>query len=287
MGVRQRIESLAGLARRRWEVTLVVGSLTAGGILLLLFSLWGAATSESGLLPILAAGLSVEVGILGLVVVLHAKVNKKGYEIRETRSLVNIRPMLGPRPLTLGGDWAIDAILAERLVNIVMEETPDLVVECGSGSSTVLIAACLREIGRGKLVSVDHDARFRDRTHHLLEVRGLLDWAEVALAPLQVTEVENLSIPWYATNRFEALEMPIDLLVVDGPPGKTARLARYPAVPLLKDGLSESAIVILDDGRRVDEREIAKLWSLELGGSLAYIDCTHGAWILRRSSGAE
>jgi hypothetical protein len=57
---------------------------------------------------------------------------------------------------------------------------------------------------------------------------------------------------------------PVDLLLVDGPPGGR-RLSRYPAVPELSAHLSPGAIVMLDDARRPAEREIARQWSALLG----------------------
>jgi hypothetical protein len=62
----------------------------------------------------------------------------------------------------------------------------------------------------------------------------------------------------------EDLEM-IDMLFVDGPPGMLQRHSRYPAVPQLLSRLSPSAVVLLDDAGRSDEREIMETWSRDFG----------------------
>ena len=70
--------------------------------------------------------------------------------------------------------------------------------------------------------------------------------------------------PWYDTSRLP--DGPIDLLFVDGPPGETRKLARYPAAILLQDRLASNATVILDDTAREDEAEVLKRWRDQLDG---------------------
>ena len=50
------------------------------------------------------------------------------------------------------------------------------------------------------------------------------------------------------------------MLVIDGPPGFIQKNARYPALPLLFDKLSEDCVIFLDDAARHDEKEIVDLW---------------------------
>ena len=57
----------------------------------------------------------------------------------------------------------------------------------------------------------------------------------------------------------------IDLLIVDGPPGSTGTRARFPAYPLLSERLAPSALILVDDLQRSDERAVVDAW-LEMGG---------------------
>ena len=56
----------------------------------------------------------------------------------------------------------------------------------------------------------------------------------------------------------------IDILFIDGPPGRLQPLSRYPALPAARPHLSPHALVVVDDGRREDEAQMIELWR-ELG----------------------
>ena len=66
----------------------------------------------------------------------------------------------------------------------------------------------------------------------------------------------------------------IDLVFVDGPPGTTGPLARYPALPVLRDRCAPGARFILDDAARPDERTIINRWTREHGATV--VDRTPG-----------
>ena len=55
----------------------------------------------------------------------------------------------------------------------------------------------------------------------------------------------------------------IDMLLVDGPPGMTGPLARYPALPVFYEYLNNDAVIFLDDGVREDENKIMQRWLQE------------------------
>jgi hypothetical protein len=100
-------------------------------------------------------------------------------------------------------------------------------------------------------------------------------------APLVQHDVNGSKHQWYDLS---ALQLPgsIDLLVVDGPPETTQKLARYPAVPLLASKFSRGARILLDDGSRPDERLMARRWAEENPGSqLEFLHLEAGAWSLR------
>jgi predicted O-methyltransferase YrrM len=207
------------------------------------------------------------------------------YRIEETNrqqlALTNIRPLLGSLPVPFG-DWAINPFFGEEIVFTLMDERPKLVVECGSGSSTVLIAACLRQLGQGRLVALEHDAAFAHRTERLLTMHGLDEVGRVIEAPLERRSIDGRVYEWYS-DVLGQHPREIDVLIVDGPPGDTGPLARYPAVPLLKEGLSPNCVILLDDANRADEQSIGKRWAEELSGTAVYKTHGNGSWVIRNS----
>jgi len=165
----------------------------------------------------------------------------------------------GPLPVVAG--WALDPTALFWLVDHVDRARPQLVVECGSGTSTLWIALALRRNGSGRVVSLEHSEEFAASTRELLERHGLSDWAQVLTAPLVPVETARGTFPWYEID--PASLGPIDLLFIDGPPAATGKHARYPALPVLGGQLAQGAVVVLDDAGRDDEREVLKRWLAE------------------------
>jgi predicted O-methyltransferase YrrM len=150
--------------------------------------------------------------------------------------------------------WMLPGDAHGWLTELARTHEPEVVVECGSGASTVLLAKLQRQRYRGRLISLEHDERFAARTRGMLDMNGLDD--VVTVCPLG----PNGQWQWY-TLRPEIRK--IDMLIVDGPPARTAWLARYPALPLLRERLSDDAVIVLDDVHRHDERVILRRWLSE------------------------
>lgn len=170
------------------------------------------------------------------------------------------------------------------LAGVVEEIGPGAaVVELGSGASTVVLARAALEHG-ARLVSVEHEGRWAARIRALLRREGLDRVARVVEAPLapgeeahRVQTADGFRAPraWYGVEALRAdLPSRIDVLLVDGPPGGDSPrvLARAPAVPALRDRLTERWVIFLDDARRPAERHTAERWRAELGCELALRD---------------
>jgi len=181
------------------------------------------------------------------------------------QSSIGLQSAVGSRPLPPMRAWAGFPDFLSYLYRLVRAAEPPLVVECGSGVSTVVIATALAQIGRGSLVSLEHDEWYASRTRSWLVARHLDNHAEVLVAPLGYSDVAPHN-PWYQHAWVEDDPREIDLLVVDGPPGSTADRARYPAVPLLSARFSCDCVIVLDDVNRDDEREVLEVWEELLPG---------------------
>jgi predicted O-methyltransferase YrrM len=194
--------------------------------------------------------------------------------VREIEALIDLRALIPARttmPSTQG--WAASPLTVSALVREVLDSHPRLVVEAGSGGSSVWVGYCLERNGSGRCVSLDHDAEYAAKTRADIERHGLTDYVEVVHCPLVSVDVAGETFQWYDLSKVEGLEG-IDVVFVDGPPGTTGPLARYPALPLLRDRCAPGARFILDDAARPDERAIVNRWTRE-----------HGATVVERTPG--
>jgi predicted O-methyltransferase YrrM len=179
-------------------------------------------------------------------------------QVEAIQNLSAILPTTDVLPATRG--WAASPDLLLVLVDQVITQRPSLVVECGSGASTLWLALALRRFGiDGQIVALDHDPVFAAKTRDFLARHGVSDLAEVRDAPLEDFSLADGTYSWYARRAWEDLTG-IDLLFVDGPPAATGAKARYPALPLLREALNPAATVVLDDLVVPDMQETLRLW---------------------------
>ena len=179
-------------------------------------------------------------------------------QLEALQNLTAVLPLNDVLPATRG--WAASPDLLMVLVDLVVSERPSLVVECGSGASTLWLALAMRRFEvDGRIVALDHDPVFGAKTRDLLARHGVSDLAEVRDAPLESFSLDGETYSWYARRAWEDLKG-IDLLFVDGPPATTGHQARYPALPLLNGLLSPAATAVLDDLVVPDMQKVLRLW---------------------------
>jgi glycosyltransferase involved in cell wall biosynthesis len=172
------------------------------------------------------------------------------------------KPEAAITPLNPG--WQLSSQAMQEVVRHVLVDQPKVVVECGSGGSTMWIGRALRRLGDGRLISLEDSAEWVAIVTGLLQHEGLSN-VGVRHAPMEPIQVAGHEQPWYSVSALTDIEG-IDLLLVDGPPGHTNKLARYPAVPALRDKLRPGATVMLDDCHRRDEKETLRRWLAEVPG---------------------
>ncbi len=205
-------------------------------------------------------------------------------QLQQIQSLLFLQQTLRPaHPLPLFDRAALFPDAAAVLVGLLRERRPRRVVELGSGVSTLIVAYVLREIGGGQVLSLEHDPHYARLTRDLLCRHAVADFAQVIDAPLVDVTLGRHRHRWYDPRALAAIDAPVDLLLVDGPPRRTQPLARYPALPLLVDRLSAQALIVVDDSRRSDEREMLRRWQTEFEGwELSHIPCSEGLSLMQR-----
>jgi predicted O-methyltransferase YrrM len=151
------------------------------------------------------------------------------------------------------GSWKADTGLLTLLADHIEEKKPKLVVEFGTGASTLVIARALQRSGGGRLISFEQHADFVDATRQWLADYGLAaDLRSVSLRP----SPDGWPGLWYDHGR---LPRNIDLMLVDGPPWTIHPLTRGAAASLF-DRIAPGGTVMLDDAARPGERLVARRW---------------------------
>lgn len=275
--------TLAGAGVALWAVAIAAWAAfgTTGLLLVLaafvagLLALTAMLVVRSGRLLRATTGLSRDLGAVGRSIAELAERDDASLEIRETlapaienvyprlEALLSLHSSLRPQqPLPPLGGWAVSPDFMARAVEIVLARHPATIVECGSGTSTVYLALAVRQVGTGRVVSLDHKEQFAEATRVMLAEHGLADVATVHHAPLRPVTIDGREWLWYDLAALADVAT-CDLLVVDGPPRTVQNLARYPALPLLRDRLVPGALVLMDDYRRDSERRTVRRWRKE------------------------
>ena len=212
---------------------------------------------------------------------LTAAVTQVGNRLQATQNLFALVTPRGPVPMMVGYVASPDVLLL--LVQTFLTRRPSLVVECGSGTSTLFLALAAQQHGvECRIVSLDHELAYAEGTRALLAEHGVGHLAEVRHAPLATTSLGAEAGPWYDGAAYEDLH-DIGLAFVDGPPGDVGPQARYPMVPLLADRLAQRCVIVLDDANRADERGTAERWRTQLPGfTYRFLPLTRGAAVFTR-----
>jgi predicted O-methyltransferase YrrM len=188
----------------------------------------------------------------------HRQQIESFHHYRQIEALTALYRQIEPRyPLPPMRLWVISPDFAVLLAGVIQQHRPTVIVELGSGTSTLISAYSLEKIEAGRVIAFEHMDEFAQGTRRSLNEHGLE--AQVIHAPLRPLTLPEGTWQWYDTRAMNSLPA-IDLLVVDGPPDGTQKLARYPALPILYDRLADGALILVDDFIREDEHEMVNRW---------------------------
>ena len=226
----------------------------------------------------------------------------------QTEALLNIFSVLqpiAPFPAFEGSRVAPDC--AKILLNSIFDRRPAILLEFGGGVSTLVCGYAMKRLGRGRIITVEHDPGYTPALRENVRRHGLEQIVTVVEAPLEPLEPGQFAGPladpqggpphsWYRRAAWlDALAtlgvsdkpgaLKIDMVFVDGPGGgKFEPLSRWPAVPAVHALLSPTAMVILDDANRPGESECVRIWASDFPDLKAdpTVKTAKGTAILRR-----
>lgn len=220
--------------------------------------------------PLIVISITASVAIVALswrlFRALHRQIEDQQFKVfRQSEALIalyNTLDIQHPLPTTRHRAASPDflCLMAREIFRL----QPELIVEAGSGTSTLVAAYCLKKLGHGKIVSLDHIDKYAEISRQTIKSHGLDSFAKVLYAPIKDYEIDGKESLWYDDTGLQAIDR-IDLLIVDGPPRNVAVDVRYPVIPLLLSKLHGNSVVLLDDGARPGEKEIVSQWKKKYG----------------------
>jgi predicted O-methyltransferase YrrM len=208
-------------------------------------------------------------------------------QYRQLEAVVDLYNLLKPRaPMPALRRWQASPDVIHTLVETTWANRPELVVECGSGASSIWLGYTVERVGVGRVVALEHDEKYFRRTADMLRMHSLDRLVDVRLAPLRRWSTRDETWRWYSRAALRDIDG-IGLVFVDGPPGATGPIARYPAMAELLPRCTPEAVIVLDDASRDDEAAISDRWLAEFPELERTIgDHEKGAHIFTRRSTA-
>jgi predicted O-methyltransferase YrrM len=181
----------------------------------------------------------------------------------------NLQALLSLQPLiTHYLPWSHSSLSPAGLrviANEVVINHRQVIVELGGGISTLVLANLIDSLGADRqLLTIEHDADWLAVIERHLANAQKTHCVNLFHAPLTPCPQSLNQLEWYDLSGVETwlTAQKIDLLVIDGPPAYRPEiaLARYPALPVLREFLADSCAIFLDDGDRPGEQAIARHW---------------------------
>ncbi len=223
--------------------------------------------------------------------------NGLGNTAKQFEAFIGIQNYLerGIKPLSFHG-WPISPDIGLYIAGLIDTNNYDVIIEFGSGTSTLLMAKALISKQRGvqtktlsmdsqskqtvmqkqtfndlpaRIITFEHNSLYHGKTLQLLKDNALEHLVDLVHAPLVDYQYKDGSQYLYYNCKEKLQELAEIfkgrkaniLVLVDGPPGATNKNARFPALPHLLNVLPEHAFtIIMDDYNRAEEKEIVDIW---------------------------
>lgn len=209
--------------------------------------------------------------------------NNSANAVRQLQSFVGMQEYFATGVLPAfnseAHSWPVSADFSLCLMRQLVLKPYDLVIEFGSGMSTVLVAKTLASMAerngtrQTQFVSFDHLDSYYQQTLAYVQQAGLEKAVQLLLTPIEDWQAADGQVyPYYGcqstlaklAKQRQATRKRI-LVIVDGPPAATGPQARYPAGPLLMEHFPNAHIdFLMDDYIREDEKQVVQHWLADM-----------------------
>lgn len=171
-------------------------------------------------------------------------------------------------------EWPLPRRTSAFLARLVVAGERRRALEFGAGSSSIMIARALADLGGGMLTSLESHPEWCAERWKEVEQFDTVDARLVASAIRLRLYRNGPAYEYEAAPAALAERGPFDLVVVDAP---QSWYGRDGALETARDHMAEGAVIVLDDAGRQGEREAISGWLRSIPGlSLAAYDPTYG-----------
>ncbi len=154
------------------------------------------------------------------------------------------------------GDWALDKASIMVLWQRLQEERPRIIIESGSGTSTLIHARYFQlHQPDGRVISLEQDDQEKTRVEELLNKHGLSSFAHVLYAPLD--QFDRYQVDADVLEKILGQDK-ADWLVIDGPSGKPG--CRSAVMDAMLPYMTSKARWFTDDAFRDGELDFLQRW---------------------------
>ncbi len=191
-------------------------------------------------------------------------------------------------PITPLREGAASPDLIALLYTAIHTRKPKLMLECGSGVSTLILGYILQGLDQGaKLISLEHDAEWHKKVSDWVKLHQLQDTVTILHAPLQTTQLSHDQLLWYDTSALgsHTHNQKIDLVFVDGPPTWLHPRARTGIASIIEQYFAPQFQMIFDDALRPRDKQTVQDLSAILKLTPEWITLEKGAAVITSNNG--
>jgi predicted O-methyltransferase YrrM len=179
---------------------------------------------------------------------------------------------------SLNGPWSIGEEAFAQITRSMSEIAPRVIVEFGSGASSVRLAKAFPD---AQVLSLESDPTFFQQSQACARQHGVAaERLSTELRPLTFRRIGRAIYETYSVGPYPA---PIDAVLIDGPPHWTRR-GREACLYDVAANVRVGGRIYLDDYGRAQERRIVRNWLGCYADALRVteLDAGHGVCVLEK-----
>lgn len=174
------------------------------------------------------------------------------FKIKELKAMEILKPYF-PRGFVFETGYSLSFQAIQHIANDIVISKPQTILEIGSGLSTIILSNFISELDYNpEFISIDQDPAWQKHLQSQCQNVDFYDFDITSNSEFAMEGNKWFEIPEDSMLRRKKY----DLAIIDGPKGSESKYSRFGIVNFLKEKITESTIIFLDDTDREDEKFI-------------------------------